>query len=182
MEYDEFRATTLKLRSKKNFKITNSYGTKEAWRWIKKNKWLNIGQPITEHDFGTIIKSINLFLQDQLLQGHDINLPLSMGRIELRKFKTHIKVGQEGIKTNMMVDWKRTLELWNEDIEAKNNKTLIRMEAKEIFKFYYHSGFPVRISSWNKYNIRKSFSGRQFSDYCVICRCSEICHCYRTAK
>ena len=138
MNYNEFRATTLKLKGKKNFKITNSYGTKEAWRWLKKNKWLNIGQPITEHDFGVIIKSINLFLQDQLLQGHDIDLPMNMGRIELRKFKTHIKVGQEGIKTNMVVDWKKTLELWNEDIEAKNSKTLVRIEAKEIFKFYYN--------------------------------------------
>lgn len=138
MDYNEFRAKTLKLRGKKNFKITNSYGTKEAWRWVKKNKWLNIGQPITEHDFRIIINSLNLFLQDQLLQGHDINLPLNMGRIEVRKYKTHIKIDQEGLKTNMGVDWKRTLELWNDDIEARNNKQLIRVESKEIFKFYYN--------------------------------------------
>ena len=59
MSYSEFRASTLGINGGRNFKVRNSYGTKQAWRWIKKNKWLDIEQPISEHDFGIIVKSIN---------------------------------------------------------------------------------------------------------------------------
>ena len=87
MELGEFRKKVLKAEEKKHhFKITNSNGIKEAWRWIKKNKWLDIGQPITELELGTIVKTINLTLRDQLLDGKDILLPHRMGRIEIRKF------------------------------------------------------------------------------------------------
>lgn len=138
IEYNKFRANVIKLRSAKHFKVTNSNGTKEAWRWIKKNKWLNIGQPLTEREFGAIVKAINRLYVKRLLEGHDIMLPCRMGKIELRKYKARIKYEDGKVVTNLPIDWKRTLQLWNEDDESRSNKTLIRRETKEVFRIIYN--------------------------------------------
>lgn len=140
MDYTEFRAEVLKLNTNKRFKVRNSLGTKQAWRWIKKNKWLSIGQPITEHDFGLIIKTINKSLKDQLFKGHDIILPEKMGRIELRKYNSKIKLDKGKVKTNLPINWDRTLKLWHHDKEAKDLKILVRQEAKVLFKILYNKG------------------------------------------
>lgn len=137
MEYSEFRKRTVKAVGTHNFKVTNSYGNKEAWRWLKKNKWLDLGQPITEREFGMIIKTINKHFQDQLVQGKDINLPHRMGRIELRKFKANLVLKDNKIKTNLPVDWDRTLKLWYEDETSRANKVLIRYEDFTRFGVHY---------------------------------------------
>ena len=38
----------------------------------------------------------------------------------------------------MPIDWDRTLKLWYEDEEAYKNKTLIKIEEKEIYKIFYN--------------------------------------------
>ena len=138
MSYDNFRKTVLKAEGKHNFEVTNSNGTKEAWRWIKKNKWLNIGQPITERQFGLIVKAINSTLQDQLLQGKDVTFPYRMGRLEIRKYKTIIQIREGKVVARLPIDWERTLKLWYEDEESYKNKILVRQEAKEGFVIYYN--------------------------------------------
>lgn len=141
MELEEFRKRILKVDKKKGkFKVTGSHGTKEAWRWIKKNKWLNIGQPITEAEFGKIIKAINNTLQDQLINGRDINLPNRMGRLEVRKYNAKIEYKDNKVVTTLPIDWKRTIELWQEDEECHKAKTLVRFEGIERFSIYYNKG------------------------------------------
>ena len=140
MDYNDFRKLVIKAKGTHKFKVTNSNGAKEAWRWIKKNKWLNIGCPITELQLGTIVKAINLTLQDQLLSGKDISFPNRMGGLELRKFKTSIKYKSNKIVTNLPVDWKTTLRLWWEDEESHRNKTLIRYENKDEFTIRFMRG------------------------------------------
>lgn len=142
MGFQEFRKGILKAEEAKHkFKVTNSNGTKEAWRWIKKNKWLNIGQPITELQLGTIVKAINNTIQDQLMEGKDVPLPKRMGRLEIRKFKASIDYKDGKVVTNLPVDWKRTLDLWWEDEESKKAKTLVRFENLERFAIYYNKGY-----------------------------------------
>ena len=141
MTYEEFRIGTLKANQKKHhFKVHNSYGAKDAWRWMKKHKFLDIGQEITEKQLRKIICGLNQTLQDQLLQGKDANLPELMGRIEIRKYHTFVGLEGNRIRTNLSVDWDKTLRLWFEDKEAYENKTLVRCETKEKFKFYYNKG------------------------------------------
>lgn len=137
MTYEEFRVGTLKANQKKHhFKVNNSYGIKDAYRWCIKHK--QIDKSISEKDFRVIINSLNQSLQDQLLQGRDINLPERMGRIEVRKYPTYVGLEDGKIKTNLSVDWDKTLRLWFEDKEAYENKTLIRCETKEKFKIIYN--------------------------------------------
>ena len=137
MTYEEFRISTLKANQKKHhFRVNNSLGIKDAYRWCIKHR--QIDKSISEKDFRIIINALNQSLQDQLLQGKDINLPERMGRIEIRKYQTYVGLEGGKIKTNLSVDWDKTLRLWFEDKEAYDNRTLIRCETKEKFKFIYN--------------------------------------------
>ena len=138
MTYEEFKSRIQHLSSPRKHKVTNSIGVYSAYKFIRKNKWLNIGRPLTEHEFYSIIRKVNDYLADSLLHGEDIKLPHRMGRIELRKYNARINFDGNKVKTNLPIDWDRTLKLWYEDEEAYNEKTLVKVEEKEIFKVYYN--------------------------------------------
>lgn len=136
--WKEFRNKILKLSESRKHKIRNSMGVYQAYKYIRKNKWFDIGQPVTEHQFYSIIRRMNNLLADALIHGHDIKLPCRMGTIEVRKYDARISVEDGKVKTNLPIDWDRTLKLWSEDEEAYKERTLIKMEEKEIFSIYYN--------------------------------------------
>ena len=138
MSLEDFKRTTLKLNEPRTHKVTGSLGVYDAYKYIRKNKWLNIGRPLSEHEFYSIIRKVNEYLADSLLRGHDIVLPHKMGRIEVKKYEARITLEGNKVKTNLPIDWDRTLKLWYEDEESYKNKTLIKMEEKEIFKVCYN--------------------------------------------
>lgn len=134
----EFLNSIKKVSNSRTHKVRKSYGVYDAYKYIRKNKWFNIERPLTEHEFYNIIRKVNMYLADSIIQGNDITLPDRMGRLEIRKYKSTIKVIDGKIKTNLPVDWDRTLKLWYEDEEAYKNKTLIKVEENEIFKIHYN--------------------------------------------
>ena len=138
MTYEEFKSEVQHLNSPRKHKVTNSIGVYSAYKWIRKNGWLNIGRCLTEHEFYSIIRKVNDYLADSFLHGNDIKLPHKMGRIELRKYNTRVSFDGEKVKTNLPIDWNKTLKLWYEDEEAYKKRTLVRVEGKETFKVYYN--------------------------------------------
>ena len=137
---DEFRRRILKVNGPRKHKINNSLGVYHMYKFIRKNKWFDIGGPISEHDFYSIIRTINNYLAELLSSGHDINLPCQMGRLEIRKYDAKITLQGDRVITNLPIDWNKTLKLWSEDEDAYKERTLIKMEEKEIFKVYYNRG------------------------------------------
>lgn len=135
---DEFRRQVLKVDGPRVHKVNNSYGVYDSYKYIRKNKWFDIGQPVTEHQFYSIIRRMNNLLADALIHGHDIKLPCRMGTIEVRKYDARVSIEDGKVKTNLPIDWDRTLKLWSEDEEAYKKRTLIKMEEKEIFSIYYN--------------------------------------------
>lgn len=135
---DEFRKKVLKVEHSRNHKVKNSIGVYDVYKHIRKNKWYDIGQPITEHQFYTIIREINNVLADNLLKGNDIVFPSKMGRLEVRKFEPIIRFDNNKLTVRLPIDWDRTLKLWSEDEEAYKERTLVKMEEKEIFKVCYN--------------------------------------------
>lgn len=135
---DEFRRQVLKVDGPRVHKVNNSYGVYDAYKYIRKNKWFDIGQPVTEHQFYSIIRRMNNLLAEALIHGHDIELPCRMGTIEVRKYDARVSIEDGKVKTNLPIDWDRTLKLWSEDEEAYKERTLIKMEEKEIFSIYYN--------------------------------------------
>lgn len=137
---DEFRRRILKVNGPRKHKINNSFGVYDAYKFIRKNKWFDIGGPISEHNFYSIIRTINNYLAELLSRGHDINLPCQMGRLEIRKYDAKITLQGDRVITNLPIDWNKTLKLWSEDEDAYKERTLIKMEEKEVFKVYYNRG------------------------------------------
>ena len=135
---DEFRRKVLKVDHSRNHKVKNSIGVYDIYKHIRKNKWYDIGQPITEHQFYTIIREVNNVLADNLLKGNDIVFPNKMGRLEVRKFEPIIRFDDNKLTVRLPIDWDRTLKLWLEDEEAYKERTLVKMEEKEIFKVCYN--------------------------------------------
>ena len=135
---DEFRRRILKVNGPRKHKINNSFGVYNAYKLIRKNKWFDIGRPVSEHDFYSIIRTVNNLLADFLSKGHDVNLPCQMGRLEIRKYDAKITLQEGKIVTNLPIDWDRTLKLWSEDEKAYKERTLIKMEEKEIFSIFYN--------------------------------------------
>lgn len=142
----EFLNSIKKLNGPRIHKVRGSYGVYDAYKWIRKNKWLNIGRRLTEHEFYSIIRKVNDYLADSFIHGNDINLPHRMGRIELRKYDAIFSFDGEKVKTNLFIDWEKTLRLWYEDEEAYKKKTLVRVEGKEIFKVYYNK-YPAKYNN-----------------------------------
>lgn len=135
---DEFRRKVLKVDHSRNHEVKNSIGVYDIYKHIRKNKWYDIGQPITEHQFYTIIRQVNNVLADNLLKGNDIVFPNKMGRLEVRKFEPIIRFDDNKLTVRLPIDWDRTLKLWSEDEEAYKERTLVKMEEKEIFKVCYN--------------------------------------------
>lgn len=135
---DNFRKNILKVNQPRKHTVSGSLGVYDAYKYIRKNKWFDIGKPITEHQFYTIIRQVNNLLAESFLQGNDIELPHKLGRIELRKYEKRITFDNGKIHTNLPIDWDSTLKLWAEDKEAFKDKILVRVEELELFKIFYN--------------------------------------------
>ena len=92
MTYKEFKFAIQNLNNSRKHKVTNSVGVYSIYKIIRKNKWFNIGRTLKEHEFYSIIRSINNYLADNLVNGDDIVFPYGMGRLELRKVNITPKI------------------------------------------------------------------------------------------
>lgn len=136
---DKFRRNILKVDKPRKHSIKNSLGVYDGYKYIRKNKWFNIGQAITEHQFYYIIRTVNNYLIESILQGKDIKFPCKMGKLEVRKYDSFVRFNSNNkVETNLPVDWDKTLKLWSEDEEAYKKRALIKMEEKELFKIKYN--------------------------------------------
>jgi hypothetical protein len=136
-EFEKFRREVLKLDKPRKSKIKNSTGLRDAYQWLRKNKMFGVDKMVTEGEFYKIISTTHKEVAKELCSGEEFVFPLRMGKLELRHVDTYVKFEEGKVKTNRSVDWNRTLQLWNEDDEARENKVLIRKEnKKKMFVFY----------------------------------------------
>ena len=137
--YQDFKSAIQGLQNTRAHKITNSLGVYDACKYIRKHKWFNINRPLTEHEFYQIIRRINNYLAEELVNGNDITFPNRMGKLELRKRNSLPVIDKNGsLKVTYAIDWDSTLKLWYNDEEAFNHKTLIRLPERSIFRVKYN--------------------------------------------
>ena len=138
--YKDFKSAIQGLQNTRTHKVTNSLGSYDAYKYIRKNKWFNIGRSLTEHEFYQIIHRINNYLAEELINGNDVIFPNRMGKLELRKRNALPIIDKNGnLKVTYAIDWDNTLKLWYEDEEAFNNKTLVRLPERNIFRIKYNN-------------------------------------------
>lgn len=138
MTYNEFKNEVQKANSTRVHKVTGSVGVYQSYKYIRKNKWFDIGRPLKEGEFYRIIRKINEYLAEELVKGNEIKLPHRLGTLEIRKKPSRLSIVDGKLTTNLPIDWDATLKLWYEDEESFENKTLVRMESEDIFKVYYN--------------------------------------------
>lgn len=134
----DFLSSVRKLNEPRVHKVNHSLGVYDSYKFLRKNKWFNIGRPLTEHEFYSIIRRVNNYLADSFLRGQDVKFPHRMGQLELRKYSATFDIVNGKVKTNLPIDWDRTLKLWYEDEEAYKERTLVKVEEKEIYRVYYN--------------------------------------------
>lgn len=135
---DYFRRKILKIDEHRVHKVRNSYGIYDGYKYYRRNKPKEHKYILTESQYFFITRRVNKLLGELLINGEDITLPYRLGRLEIRKYEAKITTDGKKIKTNLPIDWDRTLKLWYEDKESYKNKTLIKVEEKEIYKIYYN--------------------------------------------
>jgi len=137
-EYTAFKSSVLKLNSRREHKITGSLGVYDAYKYIRKHKWMDVPRPLTEHEFYSIVRRVSSYLAKELIEGNDVILPCRMGKLEVRKYAPNIKFQDGKLATTLPVNWDATLKLWFEDKESYDGKVLIYEEPKEIFRVLYN--------------------------------------------
>lgn len=137
MDYQEFRVNTVKANTRKHAKVRGSYGVYDAYKHIRKNKWYDIGRPVKEHEFYSIVRKVNDLLADEIALGHTVTFPSRMGYLELRKIENGVSIVDGKLKVTYPINWDETLRLWFEDEEAKKEKTLVRDEDKYRYRVRY---------------------------------------------
>lgn len=135
--FQDFKNKTLHREIKRTFRATNSFTIYDIYKYIRKNKWYDIGKPLTEHDFYLIIRTVNKLLAKKLIQGEMIVFPYKMGSIELRKARRGVRLNNGKISVSYPINWDATLRLWYKDSEAMKQKVLIRYENDVIYKVVY---------------------------------------------
>jgi len=136
--FNEF-ARSLKYKDKpRKFRITGSVGIRQAFLFLQKRKWKEVGRPITESQFQHIVRDVNELLAFELVQNRSIILPHSMGEIEVRKYTRELKFENGKLVSKLPIDWDATLKLWYEDDEAYKNRTVVRFPRLEAYKVLYN--------------------------------------------
>lgn len=138
MDYKEFSNQVRKARIPKHAKVRNSFGVYDCYKYIRKNKWYDIGRPLKEQEFYSIIRGINDLLAEELAQGREVTFPSRMGKLELRKIQTGVSLVDGKLKNTYPIAWEDTLRLWFEDEEARKNKTLLRHETEYVYHIKYN--------------------------------------------
>lgn len=156
MEFEEFIKDIKKVNEERVHKVTNSYGSKDAFKYYRKIKPADSKYVLTDCQYLHIIRLINNYLRDQLIEGKDVLLPEKMGRLELRKRINKVKFVDGKLKTNLPVNWNATLKLWYENPICKQKKQLVRQETIETYSIYYN----VNKANFNNKSFYEFFTNR----------------------
>lgn len=138
MAFEDFIKEIKKVNNERHHRVTNSYGSKDAFHFYRKIRPQENKYVLTDCEYLKIIRLINDQLRLKLIQGEDVLLPERMGRLELRKTKPVIKFEDGKLKTTLPVNWNATLKLWYDNPQSKNKKQLVRQENDYTFKIHYN--------------------------------------------
>lgn len=139
MTLKEYKSNIKKVKCKRNSKIKNSYGILDGFIYYRENKKAQNKPFLKKKEYFKITRMVNNLLREKFSNGEiDIVLPAHLGNIELRKYPVIKRIVDGKLVTNSRIDWNKTLELWYEDQEAFDNRTLIRTTSNVKFKIHYN--------------------------------------------
>lgn len=152
--------------------IKTNYGTKDYYSFYKGEKGTLERSP-----FAAILRKCNKAVVEEVIENaEEYTLPHGIGKISFRKRKNKASVSGGKIFSTALVDWKKTMKLWEESPIARRNKIMVRydnmhtgrysfrismfkraFENKDYFAFRYKRSlkraFAERILTYNKQKI-----------------------------
>jgi len=135
MNYQQF-LNKIQKKGSKPHRIAHCLGVRDAWKWMRKNKWKYLN-PCPQTLYHTIISTVNKHITDILIEGHSVHLPYGMGSIELHSSSPKLERKNGEWKTNYRTDWPKTLKLWYSDEEAMLNHYHVKKQEKIIYYIRY---------------------------------------------
>ena len=162
--FEDFRRDVIHLEARKKFKVNNSFGVYQVYKLIRKNKWYNIGRPLKEGEFYAIIRGVNKYLAQEIINGNTVVFPSRMGKLELRKNKVGVSIVDGKLKNTYPIDWYSTLRLWYEDAEEREKKTLVRHNTKQVFSVRYNKNKANYENKWYYEFVLNRFIKRALKD------------------
>ncbi len=148
MENNKFISDLLKRKEKRKAKRMNSLGMFPAYNFYRDlYKSYAAKDKVGRSKFSEIIIHIHTQMAEKLSLGEEIILPLRMGKLEVRKHKSYVRINDKGeTVVNKPIDWKSTLDLWKQDAECRNKKVLLRFEVPYIYKIIYNKAHAKYIN------------------------------------
>lgn len=156
MAFEDFIKEVKKVNKERCHKVTNSCGSKDAFKYYRKIKPNDNKYVLTDCQYLHIIRTINNYLRELLIQGKDVNFPEKMGRLEVRKRIVRKEFKDGKLKITSPIDWNATLKLWYENPICKNKKQLVRQEVEEVFSVKYN----VNKANYNNKTFYEFFTNR----------------------
>ena len=135
------------------------YNTRDSYV-VYKNMSVN---PINISQYVQIINHFMKFLSSKLLSTGEINIPERLGKLSIFGKKVNVRIEDGEIK-GLAPDWVKTKQLWDSDIEAKENKQLVYHFNEETngirYKFSWSKN-RVLVSNKTLYNLRMTRSNKR---------------------
>ena len=138
MDYQEF-LNKLQKRGSKPHRLKHCLGSRDAFHWVRKNKWKALGgAPCDKLLYSKIISEVNKQLLEMLLEGHEIEFPYQMGSLLVNRTPAKVRIVDGVIETNYKINWKKTLQFLYEDKEALEEHKRIKNVNPYIYSIRYY--------------------------------------------
>jgi len=108
------------------------YGANEYFAYYKKH-----GGELDRHQFGCILKDLNLAIAEQILSGYAFKMPSRMGILAVTRRKEVVTIKDGKVVTNKRIDFPATLKMWEEYPETKEAKQVVRFLNKHTNGYIY---------------------------------------------
>lgn len=149
-------------RGSKPHKLTHCFGARDAWKWVRSNKWKAVGEaPVDQSLYSTIINEVNRCLIELLLEGHQVELPYQMGILILSSLPARVALEDGEWNTNYRTDWVKTTRLWFEDKEAMDTHKPIKRVSQRIYYIRYSKkGARYAHKKYYRFRVNRSLAKR----------------------
>ena len=120
-----------------SYKIRNSYGVRDYLKYYRNTRPDKSSYVLTPETFYKILRRVGDLLCESLSAGESLVLPEGMGEIIVSRKKVRDSFEDGKFRTSRFVDWGATLDLWYEDRESYENRTLLFREedTKTIIRY-----------------------------------------------
>ena len=145
------------MGEKRHHKILSDFGLSDYYSYYKSN-----GGTENKKLHSKVIREFHRAIGNLLVtEEYNFKIPKRLGVLCVKKERNFVSVKDGKLITNLPVNWKDTLKLWEEDSEAKSAKTLIRYENYHSNRFSYRFRYLKKKAIFKNKNVYRIWVNRK---------------------